>query len=298
MAYRRGFHWRQCFSPVSAATRRPLSDQGLLRNYEPHPGLDQEPSGIEHEQDAQDLPDELACISEAGLPQLDMLLAGQDEAELARLTAEFFRFGSVIQARQSEAGSPAYMRALAVGATSRLLMQNITDVAIQPVIQDQDAALFVASVIGEAAEERKPRIITADVAQVGVDLNSVPLDEVLDFRRQHASEYTAYARDVRQFVLSMSLLSDDDQLASLADRKADLEEPADNLRRIGRRAFNRSSLGLGFGLVGAAWTVAHGDPSGGAFAAGAAAAGFAQPGLPSIGAAYTYILRAARELSI
>ena len=170
--------------------------------------------------------------------------------------------------------------------------------ANQPVTQDEDAASFVASVIGEAAEERRPTIVTGDLAVVGVDLSSVPLDEVLDFWRQYASEYRDYAKDVRQFILSSSLLSDDDQLASLADRRADIDERAEQLRGIGKRSFNRSTLALTFGIAGAAWTVAHGDPWGAAFAAGAAAASFTQPGLTNIGAAYSYILRADRELSI
>jgi len=91
-------------------------------------------------------------------------------------------------------------------------------------------------------------------------LQAVALDEVLDFRRQHGAEYRAYSRDVRRFVLELSLLSEVGKASALADRRAELDDRAEELRRVARSAFKRQAVSFGFGLAGAAWTLVHGDP--------------------------------------
>ena len=143
----------------------------------------------------------------------------------------------------------------------------------------------------------RAKLITDDLRHVGIDLQAVALDEVLDFRRQHGAEYRAYSRDVRRFVLELSLLSEVGKASALADRRAELDDRAEELRRVARSAFKRQAVSFGFGLAGAAWTLVHGDPWGGIFAAGAAAGGLTRADPEPIGAAYTYILRAKTELT-
>ena len=138
--------------------------------------------------------------------------------------------------------------------------------------------------------------MTGDLAYVGVDLDAIPLDEVLDFRHRHGSDYRAYSRDVRQFMLELSLIPERDQSSALAERRAELRDRADELKRIGRSSFTRQAVSFGFGVAGAAWTLVHGDAWGAFFAGGAAAAGLSWPTPEPIGAAYTYILRAQTEL--
>jgi hypothetical protein len=186
--------------------------------------------------------------------------------------------------------------ALAAGMISRLLHQHITDVAIQPVIDNQNAALFVNAVMGSQAEDLG-KIVVGDLAYVGIDFSAIPLDEVLDFRREHGSEYRDYSREVRQFVLSLSWMPEVDRSDAIISRRDEPADRAEDLRRRGRAAFKRELIALGFGLAGAAWTLVSGDPLGAAFAAGAAAASLSKPTVAPIGAAYSYILRAKTELA-
>ena len=44
------------------------------------------------------------------------------------------------------------------------------------------------------------RVVAFDLETVSVDLSSIPIDEVLGFRRDHLDEHKAYTRNVRKFV--------------------------------------------------------------------------------------------------
>jgi hypothetical protein len=176
------------------------------------------------------------------------------------------------------------------------LQGNISDVAIQPVIDDEDAASFVSIILGLYAPGRA-KIVVSDLAQVGIDLSAVPLDEVLGFRAEYGSEYRRYSSDVRRFALELSLMGTADQDSALTERRQELEDRAEQLRRLGLTAFARQTAIFGFGVAGAAWTLIHGDAWGAAFAAGAATAGMTRRDPGAIGAAYTYILRAKTELT-
>jgi hypothetical protein len=135
-------------------------------------------------------------------------------------------------------------------------------------------------------------VVLGDIANVGVNFESVPLDEVLDFRRMHGAEFRAYAQGVRNFVLMLSLMPDQDRANELADRRDELQEAANQLNRLWRTPFVGKASALAFNLAGAAWTLAHGDPWASAFAAGATAAGLYSSSSPRLGAAYSYLLSA------
>jgi hypothetical protein len=107
------------------------------------------------------------------------------------------------QAKQRFGDVPSHphLFALALGAISTVLSRDVTEFAIQPVIDNGDAASYVAAILG-SHDNGRAKIITDDLRHVGIDLQLVPLDEVLDFRRQHGAEYRSYSRDVRRFVLN------------------------------------------------------------------------------------------------
>ena len=91
------------------------------------------------------------------------------------------------------------MAALTGGITAEGLVHNITTVAIQPVINDEHAAEFVSHVLNSFKRPVQANIITADIRNMGLNLSAVPLDEVLDFRKQYGAEFRSYVRDLRSF---------------------------------------------------------------------------------------------------
>ena len=282
---------------------QPLTELGLLRNYPPNLWLK---SPFKEDRSVLGrffaTQTELGTCSCGDLGHVDALSAPRSIRELAhdrskkefRKTVEGFN-RSLDRTMRQYGSSPALARALTVNVTSRFLQQYVTDVWIQPVIDDDDAASFVASAMGEQNTSRA-RIILNDLLHLDLDLSAVPLDEVLDFRRQYAAEYRSYSHQVRQFALELSLLPESDQSFALEDRRTELDSRARQLRKIGHSAFAHRTLSMGFGFAGAAWTLAHGDVWAAAFAAGAIAAGISKPDPEPIGAAYTYILRMQNSL--
>lgn len=140
-------------------------------------------------------------------------------------------------------------------------------------------------------------VIGLDLITASVDLDPIPLDEVLDFRRQHNIEHRNYMVNLRRFVAEISTAERPDRRRLLEQRQAELADQATSLRRLALDAFKRPKNAAGFALAltGAAWTLKTGDP----VAAGLGALGASLPLLPgrNTGSAYSYIFRAHRQWS-
>lgn len=108
-------------------------------------------------------------------------------------------------------------------------------------------------------------VVAFDLQTVGVDLASVPLDEVLDFPEQYRDEHRRYIRSLRRFARELSLLPANEQKAAFADRQAELDDYATDIKRAARTAWRKQAT-VAVGLAGAAWTMT-GDPIAGLFAA-------------------------------
>jgi hypothetical protein len=142
------------------------------------------------------------------------------------------------------------------------------------------------------------QVVDFDLQVVGVDLDTIPLDEVLDFKRDSAGAHRRYMQNLRSFALELSLLDPTDRKRALADRRSMLEEQADDLRRRTVKAW-RSPKALGgfsLGIAGAAWSVATANPVPAALAALAAGLGMLPPGKAE-GSAYSYLFDAGRHLN-
>lgn len=167
---------------------------------------------------------------------------------------------------------------------------------LHPATASYDAINSLIKVMSLRPSPSAGHIVTFDQEAVGLDLAAVPLDDILEFRHHHGSAYRAYARNVRQQVAELGLLEPDEREARLIDRREELADQADDLRRTARRWW-RSPLGtFALGAAGASWLAAgplH-DPIGGALAlAGVALAAISGQRTAT---AYSYILEARRAL--
>lgn len=121
------------------------------------------------------------------------------------------------------------------------------------------------------------RVVSTDLQTVGVDLSTMPLDEVLGFRSQYADAYREYARDVRSFVRDVSQLGHDQAEEALADRQERLADLANDLRKLSRTSW-RKPASWGMSAAGAVWAATTGDLLGLVLAgAGAAVSGSSPP---------------------
>lgn len=141
-----------------------------------------------------------------------------------------------------------------------------------------------------AADSMDPRQLASDLFTVGTDLSDVPLDDVLDFRKENGMHYIAYATELRQFLMTQAALSPAERDRAREDRRLYLRDQAAKLRRISRRAFGIRSSVLLLSLAGASWTLTRNDPIGALLAASAAAAQAVPPPGPTV-TAYSYLLR-------
>src|SRR5579884_649642 len=90
---------------------------------------------------------------------------------------------------------------LALGAPPDTLLTQPSQVQSARDDPEERGALLRRA--GDAWGWVTPLAVSADLQDVGIDVSGVPLDEVLDFRRQHGAEYRAYRRNVRDFVLTV-----------------------------------------------------------------------------------------------
>jgi hypothetical protein len=154
-------------------------------------------------------------------------------------------------------------------------------------------------VLSLPASPSSGHLVTLDLETVGLDLESVPLDDILDFREHHGKAYRAYARNVRQQVSELGLLEPEEREVTLADRREELRDAAKDLRNATRLRW-RNPLGtFALGAAGAVWLGAGPlrDPLGAVLATAAAASVLAGASLGQQPVTtYSYIFQAKREL--
>jgi hypothetical protein len=83
----------------------------------------------------------------------------------------------------------------------------------------------------------------------------VPLDDVLEFRAAHGREHRAYMRSLRRFVAELAHLDEPARDQALMDRREELADAADALRRLARTYWRKPLAGFGLGLP-----APHGQP--------------------------------------
>lgn len=138
-------------------------------------------------------------------------------------------------------------------------------------------------------------VVSADLQQVGLDLSSIPLDEVLDFRTTHGAAFRTYARDLRRFVRDMSTFDEQARQEAISDRQEELADAAASLLRTSRTAWNRPLLSVGLGIAGSAVSLSAGNVPAAVISALSALVGLKRQADPD--SAYSYLLRVDREVT-
>ena len=282
----------------------PLREKGLLRLLEPETFVDQEVTEALitaiTELVTQGAFDNLEH-PKYGYAELSRSRMGWDaDVELSEMITE--ELISRDLARPSEDGVSVPLHP-AVRMTFLVLLAQLArdagrraGLSLHPATSSFDAIEDLIQVLSLPGSPSAGHIVTLDLETVGLNLAAVPLDEILEFREQHRAAYRAYARNVRQQVAEVGLLAPEEREAQLLDRREELADLANDLRKAARRQWRMPLATLGLGAAGAAWLAAgplH-DPVGGALALGGTMLGLAsaQPAAT----AYSYILDARRTL--
>jgi len=280
---------------------QPLAEQGLLHRLSPETLVDQ--------QTADGLAELFDALFAAGA--LDRLDPSAGFVELS-----YSRLGGVVDGGLTDvvvgllqdrglAGKSAdgvsvplhpAVRAMVLVLLPQLLRApaEAAGYALQPVCTQPRTVRALLETLNLAAMPTVRHVIAADLEQVTLDLSSVPLDEVLDFRRQHGDTHRAYARDLRRFVRDAATLTRPDRQQALLDRREELAGAADEIRRVARKSWRRPLATFGLGIAGSAVTLAYGNPLGAGLTAAAAVLGLHRQADPA--SAYSYLFQAQQQL--
>lgn len=279
----------------------PLADQGLLRILSPEELVD--------EQVARSLADLFEGLLARGV--LDDLDRDTPFVELSnsRLGLEVSPalmeplLGALKErglAKDSEDGVSmplhAAIRTLVLGTLGQLLRGpgEALGYALQPIGKGGYGSTTpgLLRLLDREPMPTRGRVVVSDLQQVTFDVSSVPLEEVLAFREEHGAAYRAYARDLRQFVRSLSVADERERDEAFADRREALSDAASELSGHARRAWRRPMASFSLGVGGAAVAVTMGNPIGAGIAFASALLGLKRQADP--GSVYTYLFSAQR----
>jgi len=265
----------EALDPVLAA---PLREQNLLHYFVADEVID--------EAAATELANAVGNLIEGG--SLDLLMK-EDTAfhslsmsrlgfSGSRVLAEklFERLKSMGLAKESEDGSSIPMhptvRYLILVLLSQILRAPSAKKGIDlaPITDRHEIIASLTELLNIPNAPSAGKVIEFDLQSVSADLSTIPLDEVLDFRKQNIEPHKLYMRSLRKFAREISLLPEPDQDSAITDRQAELDDYAADIKRISRKAWRKPAT-IGLGLAGAAWA-ATGDPLSALFALGGIAA--------------------------
>lgn len=204
-------------------------------------------------------------------------------------------------ARESQDGlslplHPA-VRGVVLTALSQLLRgpAETLGFALQPIYSRPERVRALLATLDQPALPTAGHVVKCDLDEITVDLSSVPLDEVLDFRTQHGPEFRAYARNLREFVRHIAVLDDGSRDEAFADRREGILDHADSLRRTSRKAWGRPLAGFGLGIGGSAVNLLAGNVPGAILAGAGGLLGLKRQA--DAGSAYGYLFGVQQQWS-
>ena len=175
---------------------------------------------------------------------------------------------------------------------------NKQNLSVHPTTNNYEALRDLTDTLARERMPSRSSVIAFDLEPVSFDMDSVPLDELLQFRTEHQDAHRTYMRDLRGFVAELAEIQlPEEREKLLLERRQEMADAAHDLQRSTRMALRRNLPAYSIGLAGAAWSATTGDPIGLAFAAAGLGYGIFGPrGADSNKVdAYSYLFRVDRS---
>lgn len=128
---------------------------------------------------------------------------------------------------------------------------NVINANLNPATDMGNLVRALTELLAVKTEQSCGSVIEFDLNTVTVDLGSMPLDEVLDFRQQNLDEHKHYMLSIRKFVMELSRMPAEEQRAALEIRQTQLSDLANALRNRSRKEWKRPAS-FALTLAGAA----------------------------------------------
>ena len=282
----------------------PLEDQGLLEVLEPKKWVDEEMakrlaevvSGLLANGVFDDLP------KEVHFHELSQSRMGYGaDVDLAQSLVSQIQAKGL--ARPSEDGGSISLHPVIRTTILVILAQlarsagNKQNLSVHPATYDGQALQDLIDILSRERMPSRESVIAFDLEPVSFNMDSVPLDELLQFRAEHQAAHRAYIRDLRGFMAELAdVRLPDEREALLLQRRQEIADTAHDLQRSTHRALGRNLPSWSFGLAGGVWSATTGDPLGLVLAALGLVSGTLGPkGADSNKvSAYSYLFRAGR----
>jgi hypothetical protein len=180
---------------------QPLAELGLLQRLSPESLVDK---GVA--QALTEVLDRLINVgSFDGLDRSDEMLAlsysrlgGYGDQTLADYVIEELRERGLAGESQDGVSVPLHwaVRGVILAISPQLIRSPAErqGLALQPATSRLEFVRALLGVLDKPISPSPAAIVSADLQELTIDLSTIPLDEVLDSRRQHGPEYRAYAR--------------------------------------------------------------------------------------------------------
>ncbi len=170
-------------------------------------------------------------------------------------------------------------------------------VTLSPVTDRWDLVFALNEIISvPAGPPGVGEIVSFDLAMVGVDLSSVPIDEILDFRQQNYAAHRDYRLSILKFSHELSSLGAKDREAAFEQRQEELDVKAQALRRVNWKAWKKPAT-FALSVASAVRLVESGNPTWAALAILLAVLGLIPEGSKE-GNVYSYLMSAQRKWSV
>jgi len=287
---------------VDPAIVAALEDAGLLRILSPESLVDREAA----EALATAMVDVLAGGALDDLPDSGPFqelswsrLGGYGDAGLAEML--FHELQERNLARESEDGMSVPLHPVARSLVLVLLSQILRSAGprlgldLSPITDRADVHAALSQLLNlPKTAPGLGRVVSFDLEIVGPNLDPVALDEVLAFRAEHGREFRAYARGLRRTVRELAAVPTEEQQTLLDDRREEIREQAEALRRGPLRALGAVGV-VALGLAGGTASAVAGDTVGGLLSAAAAASGVAAAVGGQAMTPYSYLFAMRRE---
>ena len=283
----------------------PLEDRGLLKVLEPNAWIDEEVAGT--------LAEVVVELLDNGT--FDELPKAEYFAELSQSRigygADVKLAGSLVDklqarglARPSEDGVSIPLHPdvrttiLVILAQISRLVGRKREMTIHPVTNNPGAVRDLVRTLSRESMPSRDKVIQLDLEPVSLNLDTIPLDDVLEFRAEHQGAHQAYMRDLRGFMAELAEIDNSDERENvLLQRRQEIADAAHDIQRSTQRALGKNLTSWSLGIAGSVWSAAAGDPIGLVLTAAGIVSGII-PSAPKIVSAYSYLFSANRAFEM
>ena len=257
----------QVADPVLA---EPLEDQGLLEVLEPNKWVDQDIAnslaGVVSGLLANGVFDGLS--KEVSFHELSQSRMGYgSDVELAESLVSELRAKELAKPSEDGVSIPLHptVRTTILVILAQLARSagNKRNLSVHPTTYDWHALQDLINTLSREGMPSRDNVVAFDLEPVSFNMDSVPLDELLQFRADHQVAHRAYMRDLRGFMAELAEVSlPEERETLLLERRQEISDAAHDLQRSTRRVLGRNLPSLSFGLAGGVWSATSGDPFG------------------------------------